>query len=98
MSYQVNLPGFYLKILAISFFFFYLILFWFVGSFWTWGFGWAGVGAGVDGRTENTTKATIIGCFHVLILKKTVDVTIFSFLIYIHPRGVFLSFGWVGSV
>ncbi|KAG0638575.1 hypothetical protein HOY80DRAFT_156177 [Tuber brumale] len=45
--------------------------------------------------SENTTNATIIGCFHVLILKKTVDVKFSSFLIYTQGEFFFFRLGWV---
>jgi len=58
------------------------------------------VGAGVDGRTGNTTRATITGCFHVLILKncRCQFFFLFNYLPYTYIRveggG---GFGWVRS-
>ena len=53
-----------------------------------------------DGRTGNTTRATITGCFHVLILKKNCRCQLFfpfliTFLIHISEwrRGGGVSVG-----
>jgi len=71
-----------------------IVLFWMRGSVGR------AVGAGVAGRTESTTRATIIGCFHVLILKncRCQIFFFFSSLIHMSREEFFFLFprlGWV---